>query len=363
MADQRAEATAPERVLPASIGRYRVIARLGEGAMGVVYRAVDPELERDVAVKVLRTDHRSASKALYEARFRNEARAAARFQHPNVVTVHDAGLDPVYGAFVVYELIVGRSLRAAIDEGPRALGEVAQIARCVGAALTALHGAEIMHRDIKPDNVMLGRDGSVKLTDFGVARVPDAALTREGQFLGTPAYAPPEAITRGEYSPRGDVFSMAAVLYEALTGVRPFPGEDAVTASYAVVHDAPSPPTRVREGLPPAVDAVFARGLSKTASERHESAVHFGEALAVALGERRRSAGPGADEPLPRGLVSAVFVLALALVGVLVFSRARAVPSAPSAPVSADAEAPAPGPPTRPRGARPRAAPRRVHSP
>jgi len=317
------EAGAP---LPVAVGRYRVVSQLGEGAMGRVYRALDPLLGRDVAVKVLRSDLGGPSRPTYEARFRNEARAAARFDHPHVVAVHDMGEDPSLGPYVVYEFVAGRTLRAALEASPLSPAELVRIARGVASALGALHAAGIVHRDIKPDNVMLGDTGAVKITDFGIARVPDAALTRDGQFLGTPAYAPPEAITRGEYAPAGDVFSLGAVLYEALTGLRPFPGDDAVSVSYAVVHDPHAPPSQVREGLPVAVDGVFDKALAKRPGDRFASATHLAQALGRALGERGGRVRGGATE-LPRGLVPAVFVLVLAVLGAVVFSR-RAPPAA-----------------------------------
>lgn len=349
-------ARAPEpAALPMQVGRYRVLSLLGEGAMGRVYRALDPSLGRDVAVKVLRGDLGGASRATYAARFRNEARAAARFAHPHVVAVHDMGDDPYAGPFVVYEFVAGRTLRAALDAAPLSPAELVRVARGVASALGALHAAGIVHRDIKPDNVMLGDDGAVKITDFGIARVPDAALTRDGQFLGTPAYAPPEAITRGEYAPAGDVFSLGAVLYEALTGLRPFPGDDAVSVSYAVVHDPHAPPSQVREGLSPAVDAVFARALSKQPDGRYPNAAALAQALAQSLGERKGRARAPAE--LPRGLVPAVFVLLLAVLGAVVFARrpeAVVVPAeaADAGPVAAPATGPAPrARPVRPRPA------------
>lgn len=273
-----------------ALGRYVVSRQLGEGAMGRVYLAHDPELGRDVAVKVLRLEVAGAAKDAFIARFRNEARAAARFNHPNVVSVHDAGVDPVHGPFVVYEFIAGANLRRLLDRGPLERPELLSVARGIAAALDALHGAQIIHRDIKPDNILIAPDGTVKITDFGIARVPDAALTRDGQFLGTPAYAPPEAITKGEYSARGDVWSLAAVLYEAVTGVRPFPGDDAVTVSYAVVHDPVLPPSKVRPEVPAALDAVFERAFSKRVAERYPTAIELANHLTSAMNAGRVAA-------------------------------------------------------------------------
>ena len=315
------------------IGRYRIVRLLGEGAMGRVHLAHDPELQRDVAVKVLRDGD---TKELFLARFKNEMRAAAKFQHANVVMVHDAGEDPVAGPFVVYEFIAGRSLRALLDAGPVAPKEIVRIGRGVASALDALHAAGVVHRDIKPDNILLAADGAVKLADLGIARVPDAALTRDGQFVGTPAYAPPEAITRGDYSSRGDVYSLASMLYESLTGVRPFPGDDAVRVSYAVVHDTYTPPSALRPSLSKRVDEVFAAGLSRRAVSRPASAGSFVAMLATAL---REPTGPTAAPSLPIPRWSVVAGAALALltftVGAYRLTRPPAAETVAVAPTTA----------------------------
>ncbi len=314
---------APDASPGLHIGRYRVIRLLGEGAMGRVHLALDPELQREVAVKVLREGE---ARELFFARFRNEMRAAARFHHANVVMVHDAGEDPAMGPFVVYEFVAGPSLRAQLDAGPLSAREVLRIGRGVAAALDALHAVGVVHRDIKPDNILLGADGSVKLADLGIARVPDAALTRDGQFVGTPAYAPPEAITRGDYSARGDVYSLASVLYEALTGTRPFPGDDAVRVSYAVVHDAVVPPSARVPSLAARVDDVFAAGLARRPGARPVSATSLVSMLATALREAPASV-PTPAAPRWGALVAAAVGLLIFTVGAYRATR----PSAPEA--------------------------------
>ncbi|MEZ4409186.1 MAG: serine/threonine-protein kinase [Polyangiales bacterium] len=355
-------ATGPEA--PRTIGRYEVAELLGEGAMGRVWLALDPELDRDVAVKVLRLEAAGPSRDAYVARFRNEAHAAARLLHPNLVVVYDAGVDAELGPFVVYEYVPGPSLRKAIDRAPLSYADVARVARGVAAALDALHREAIVHRDIKPDNILLRPDGAVKLTDLGIARVPDATLTRDGQFLGTPAYAPPEAITRGEYSARGDVFSLAAVMYEALAGVRPFPGDDAVAVSYAVVHDEPLPLAAHRPGLPAAVEGVFARGLSKHRDDRPESASEFARALSEALQStadakpraKRPQHPPRTPPPSESKGVGPIVIAVLFLMCVVAFVARRMSGDAPPVTeVTADAGVAPPARPAPTRRGRPRA--------
>ncbi|MFO0605178.1 MAG: serine/threonine-protein kinase [Polyangiales bacterium] len=353
----------PRRVIRA-LGRYQLSKLLGEGAMGRVYLASDPELVRDVAIKVLRLDQAGSAKDAYIARFRNEARAAARFNHPNVVSVHDAGVDATLGPYLVYEYIPGSTLRATLDRGRLDTATLLRVVRGVAAALDALHAARIVHRDVKPDNILLAPDGRVKLTDFGIARVPDVALTRDGQFLGTPAYAAPEAIARGEYSHRGDLFSFAAVTFEALAGVRPFPGDDAVTVSYAVVNDTPKNPSTLANNIPVGVDDVFLRALSKEPEERHASAVEFADALAAALQPKAapqvvRSTQPPiplrtqtprtvAKKPERQSIAPLVFAAAvvagLGVVAARQFGRAPTPSPVASLTVEAPAEAAAPAP-------------------
>lgn len=270
--------------IPKRIGRYVIDRLLGSGAMGFVYLGRDPELDRSVAIKTVR-DLKIDPDALatFLERFRNEARAAARLHHPNIVQVYDVGEEPEIGPYLVFEYVAGSTLKQILkSRGPLSPPAVIRLAEEVADALSVAHEAGIIHRDIKPDNLLVTPGGQTKLADFGIARVPNAALTREGQFLGTPCYAAPETLSRGQYGPTSDLFSFAAVLYEAAGGVRAFPGTDALEVANKVIHDEPTPLREVAlepQRIPKSVEAVIMRGLSKDVSARFETALELAEAL------------------------------------------------------------------------------------
>jgi eukaryotic-like serine/threonine-protein kinase len=286
---------APESKLPRSVGRYHIIRELGKGAMGRVLLAHDPVLEREVAIKHLRSDLPIApeQRAQLLERMRQEARASARVSHPNLVALHDMGETPDLGLYLVFEYVEGPNLKERLETGPLGAEAVATIAREVGLGLRLLHEAGVIHRDIKPENMILSKTGA-KLTDFGIARVPDSTLTGAGNVLGTPAYSAPEAIRSSQFSPRSDQFSLAATLYEALSGRRAFPGDDAVFVATQIANTEP-PKVAALCGVPLAVDAALARGLCKNPQARFEDCEQFGGALAEALVPTPRTTQP----PLP----------------------------------------------------------------
>ncbi|MDB4974242.1 MAG: hypothetical protein JWN48_2583 [Myxococcaceae bacterium] len=289
---------------PEKIGRYPVTRLLGSGAMGWVYLARDTELERDVAIKVVRLPPGSSGDhEAFLVRFRNEARAVARLRHRSIVAVYDVGNDRDVGPYLVFEYIDGSNLKDILRAKGSLLPEqVVALAEQVGDALDAAHQERIIHRDIKPENLLVGRDGIIRLADFGVARVPDAALTGEGQFLGTPCYGAPETLRGGEAGPLSDQFSFAAVLYEAASGARAFPGNDAVAVAHHVIHDEPLAPSRAALPgaiLPSAVDEVLLRGLSKKPSERFEHLSSLVSALRTAYLEAGVLSGGETDATVP----------------------------------------------------------------
>ncbi|EYF03187.1 serine/threonine protein kinase [Chondromyces apiculatus DSM 436] len=281
-----------------SIGRYRVLRVLGEGAMGRVLLAHDPVLDREVALKHLRDDlriPRDVREGLV-VRMRHEARAAARVAHPNIVTLHDMGEDPGLGLYLVFEYVEGPTLKDRLREGPLTPHQAARLARELGEALTLAHRAGVVHRDVKPENIILSSTGG-KVADFGIARVPDSTLTHQGGLMGTPAYSAPETFRAGKFSSESDQFSLAAVMYEATSGERAFPGDDAVTVTARIAHEAPEP---IGERLGSmALDEVLSRGLAKRPEDRFPSCEAFGRALASALeGHTLARAAALANPPL-----------------------------------------------------------------
>jgi serine/threonine-protein kinase len=277
--------------LPQQIGRYRIDRLLGSGSMGNVYLAHDADLDRPVAVKTLRdlaldTEMRE----VFLSRFQNEARAAARLHHPNIVQIFDVGDDPKVGPYLVFEYVRGHTLKQELKkEGPLSRDKLLALAQHVADALATAHLAGVIHRDLKPENLLITDNGQVKLADFGIARVPNADLTKEGQFLGTPCYAAPETLRSGEYSEQSDQFSFGAVIYEAACGERAFPGAEALAVAHQVMNTDPVPPSEVNRGaaIPTTVDAAILRALRKKPSDRYASARTFVSALKEAYDGRR----------------------------------------------------------------------------
>ncbi len=276
-------ASQPDVELPKQIGRYEVLRLIGEGAMGRVYCAHDPVLGRDVAVKLLRDDlaiPRDVREGLL-ARMRNEARAAARVAHPNLVTLHDMGEDAQVSLYLVFEYVEGPTLKQRLLEGPLSPADTARLARELGSGLTCAHTEGILHRDVKPENVILSKTGG-KIADFGIARIPNSTLTHAGGLMGTPAYSAPETFGGKNFSPASDQFSLAALLYEALRGERAFPGDDAVEVAARIAHDAPERFCEAR-GLPLDVDEILIRAMARSPADRFPSCEALGEVLADAL--------------------------------------------------------------------------------
>ncbi len=276
---------------PQQIGRYRIERLLGSGSMGNVYLAHDADLDRPVAIKTLRDFALDAEmRDVFLRRFQNEARAAARLQHPNIVQIFDVGDHPEVGPYLVFEYVRGHTLKQELRKGgPLSRDKLLELARQVADALATAHAAGVIHRDLKPENLLITDNGQVKLADFGIARIPNAHLTKEGQFLGTPCYAAPETLRSGEYSEQSDLFSFGAVIYEAACGERAFPGAEAMAVAHQVMNGNPVPPSEANPGaaIPTTVDAAILRALRKNPSERYASARTFTSALEQAYDGRR----------------------------------------------------------------------------
>jgi serine/threonine protein kinase len=264
-----------------SLGRYRIVEEVGRGAIGVVYRALDPVLERTVALKTLKPELPADIVAEMKARFVREARSAGQLNHPNIVTVYDADVAGDV-AYIAMEYLDGRSLQQLLDAGqPLSLDSVADIVAQVAEGLDYAGRFGIVHRDIKPANIMVSPSGVAKITDFGLAHVPSSSMTQAGSVLGSPKYMCPEQVLEQPIDPRADIFSLGVVLYELLVGKTPFEAPD-LPLYVLLERIAKEPAPRVSEqrpGLPAAFDAIVARALAKEPHERFRRAADLAREL------------------------------------------------------------------------------------
>ena len=263
-------------------GRYRIVAELGRGAMGAVHRAIDPLIERDVAIKTLLPNLPPEIMEEVRERFLREARSAGRLNHPNIVTIYDVGeQDGV--AYIAMELLEGKSLQQILREAPRLpLATIADLVAQVADGLDLAQRFRITHRDIKPANIMVTADWRAKLTDFGVAHVASSSMTQTGAALGSPKYMSPEQVTGQPLDPRSDIFSLGVVLYEMLTRRTPFErsGDNTVFALMHRIASEPHPAvTQIDAQLPPAFDAIVDRALAKSPDKRYQRAADMASDL------------------------------------------------------------------------------------
>ncbi len=300
----------PSNSLPAAIGRYEIKRLLGSGAMGSVYLAEDPRIKRKVAVKVVKMDamRSDADRQEFMLRFQREAEISGLLNHPGIVAIYDVG-ESELGPFLAMEYVPGQPLDDLIKSvNPFALKDKIRIAAGVAEALDHAHAAGIVHRDVKPGNVMITEDGRPKLMDFGIAKREDANLTQTGTFLGTPSYASPEQIREGTVDGRSDLFSFAVLVFEMLSGVSPFPGNSINTILYRIVNEPPvevQPP--VLGILPGGWQRIFFRALAKKPADRYASCTAFikdlmDSATEIEKTERRELLGimhMSGDAPLP----------------------------------------------------------------
>jgi serine/threonine-protein kinase len=269
------------------IGRYRILGELGRGAMGVVYKAEDPSLDRIVALKTIRLGDEVEGRKEYERRFMLEAKAAGKLTHPNIVTIFDFGEEEDL-AYMAMELLEGSDLRTRMRQGDIPAMEAVEIALQVADGLGFAHEFGVVHRDIKPGNIMLLERGAVKIMDFGIARMRHADhKTSTGVVLGTPRYMSPEQIGGQPVDQRSDIFSLGTVLYEMLTRTMLFAGDDVNQIAHNVANAEPSPPSRSNPEVPQLVDFIVARALKKDPAVRYQDAYEMAADLRDALAEMR----------------------------------------------------------------------------
>ncbi len=291
---------------PWLLGRYEVVAELGKGAMGVVYRANDPMLNRMVAIKTINTEEAGhEGMAEYEARFYTEAKAAGSLNHPNIIIIYDIGKSG-HLVYMAMEYIEGRELREMLAEGkPLPVAQAVDIAAQVGEGLAYAHQHQVVHRDIKPANIMITPEGRAKIADFGIARMRSSETrTQTGIILGSPKYISPEQVVGKRADHRSDIFSLGVILYESLTGSTPFNGEGLSALMYQITNHDPSPPSSSNPQVPVMLDYIIAKVLAKSPEARYQSAADFANDLRecraqILTGQPGAGAGLATSKPIP----------------------------------------------------------------
>ena len=266
-------------VIQTKIGRYEVLATLGQGAMGTVYKAVDPLIERTVAIKTINLNLSNEERAEFEERFYREAKSAGRLSHANIVTIYDVGeVDDI--AYIAMEYLEGESLREMLDSGVvLPVERISKIAARIASALNYAHENQVVHRDIKPANIMITTNRDVKIMDFGIAQIPTGSRTQLGTVLGSPKYMAPEQVEGLPTDGKTDIFALGVVLYEMLTGNTPFNGENLSAIMYKILNETPAPPSTLNPRVPPVFDRIVSRALAKRPEDRYQTAREFARDL------------------------------------------------------------------------------------
>ena len=263
-----------------NLGRYEIIGELGQGAMGIVYKAKDPLIDRTLAIKTISLNLALDEKDEYEARFYQEAKAAGRLSHPNIVTVYDVGKSGDI-AYIAMEFLEGRELRDILKDGKRLpVIQVLDFVIQVASGLAYAHEHGIVHRDVKPSNIMVIRDGHVKITDFGIARMTSSTVqTQVGVVLGSPKYMSPEQVLGKSIDQRTDIFSLGVMLYEMLAGQAPFVGDTINAVMYQTMNTIPAPASTLNSEVPAMLDSIISKALAKELDQRYQNAKEFIEDL------------------------------------------------------------------------------------
>lgn len=261
-------------------GRYQIVGELGRGSMGIVYQGFDPIIGRTVAIKTMLTEGLSPQEFQeYKARFQREAQAAGILTHPNIITVYDFGEDGGI-LFLAMEFLEGKSLEQVVQEqNVLPLETILPIYDQVCSALDHAHRNKIVHRDIKPANIMLLQNGLVKLTDFGIAKIMSLGMTQAGQILGTPNYMSPEQVKGRQVDGRSDIFSLGVILYELVTGEKPFGGQNITTVIYKIINENPIPPRELDGTIHAGLNYVISKALAKNSDERYQTCRELAEDL------------------------------------------------------------------------------------
>jgi len=329
-----------EMPLTKQFGRYEILSELGRGAMGVVYKARDPQIDRMVALKTVSLwGQEPDEEKEFRLRFMNEAQAAGRLHHSGIVSVFDVGEEPEnHDPFIVLEYVAGESLSRILSrEKKLSLEWALKLAEEIADALDYAHAQGVIHRDIKPANILITQDGHAKIADFGIAKRNLAHFTIPGRVLGTPAYMAPEQLIGEAVDGRSDLFSLGVILYAMVTGHSPFQGDSATTVSFKIANREPIAPSALDMTLPPQVDAVISRAMAKDPNERYQRGSDFADDLRILLQSYRanptttsrlRCAGTGTRSALTGNtgaLRPAVVSLGSSLPGIFRNARTRGI--------------------------------------
>lgn len=329
-------------------GRYQLLEELGRGAMGVVWKGHDPMIGRTVAIKLMKLTEEGTGLSRQDliARFQNETRAAGLLTHPNIVTIYDAGEDGG-NFYITMEYIQGQSLQSLLDRKqvfpvPRIMKVMEQACNALGFA----HEHKVIHRDVKPANIMLMPDDTVKVTDFGTAKILQLSTTMTGQIVGTPSYMSPEQVKGRAVDGRSDIFALGVVLYELVTGEKPFPGQNVTTVIYKIVHEDPISPIELDSSVHPGLNEVISKALEKDPDRRYQSCREFFEDLRSYrdLGAGRESGATIVMTGRPREVIEAT----QALPKKPPEERAGTLTGVPIPPLAQPVDTVAPPPPAKP---------------